>query len=429
MILTTAFIVARNSLPMNMQDFLMTMPRLTLLVFLCSLLSGTSPVFAQSPPVQSDPAPDIRIISFSAERGYIVGASPVILLCVIKNMGVAPLPEKTLRVRCFALSGLDYTSGETRPVLPALAPKQTIAFRWQLGVRETKGALVAGALIEAVGALPPNLILPGNRSVVTTIPRLSRLPAVGTYNPKPLDPPKASEEGFIGNERVALWVFQGERQQPALLLAVREEASWRAVTLAVPLLAIQSGEEGQQPWWETFRWRNSTVKNETDSATLTLNGTFGTRWKANLTFEAKRDTSAIDVTLRLIPIRPVRLYGVRLPNMIDEFTKPETTTKADGSEIGVTYSEPVLPENSPVVANRTNGITYGMTWTENSPFPNGTWEPSPLANSILYPVLGAQWTAPASGLLILPGATVEISFRVFALSASETVKDALRFVK
>lgn len=390
---------------------------------------GTNSVFAQSPPAKSNPAPDIRIISFSAERGYVVGAVPVTLLCVVKNVGDAPLPEKTLRVRCFALSGLEYTAGETRPVLPALAPKQTVAFRWQLGVRETKGAVVAGALIEAVGVLPPNLILPGNRSVVTTVLRLSRLPSVGTYNPKPLDPPKASDEGFVGNERVALWVSQGERQQPALLLAVREEASWRAVTLSAPLLEIQSGEEGQQPWWETFRWRNSTVKNETDAAALTLNGTFGTRWKANVTFEAKRDTSAIDVTLHLIAVRPVRLYGVRLPNMIDEFTKPETTTKADGSEIGIVYAEPVLPGNSSVVANRSNGITYGMTWTENSPFPNGTWEPSPLANSTLYPILSAHWTAPASGLLILPGATVEISFRIFALAPSETVKDALRFVK
>ena len=407
----------------------MIMPRLTLLLLLCSVLLGTHSVFAQSQPAKSNPAPNIRIISFSAERGFVVGSSPVTLLCVIKNVVDAPLPEKTLRVRCFALSGLEYTSGETRPILPALAPKQTVAFRWQLGVREAKGAMVAGALIEAVGALPPSLTLPGNRSVVTTILRLPRLPSVGTYNPKPTDPPKADDEGFIGNERVALWVFQGERQQPALLMAVREEASWRTVTLAVPLLEIQCGEEGQQPWWETFRWRNSAVKNEIDSATLTLNGTFGTRWKANLTFEAKRDTSAIEVTLRLIPIRAVRLYGVRLPNMIDEFTKPDTTTKADGSEIGITYAEPILPENSPVVANRNNGITYGMAWTENSPFPNGNWQPSPLTNSTLYPLLSAQWTAPASGLLILPGATVEIRFRVFALSPSETVKDALRFVK
>lgn len=414
---------------MNMRNFLMIMLRLTLFLLLCSLFVEIRPVFAQLPTAQSTPSPDIRIISFSAERGYILGASPVTLLCVVKNVGDAPLTEKTLRVRCFALSGLEYTSGETRPLLPTLAPKQTVAFRWQLGVREAKGAVVAGALIEAAGVLPANRVLPGNRSVVTTILRLPRPPAVGSYNPKPVDPPKASDEGFIGNDRIALWLFQGERQQPALLMAAREATGWRALTVSAPLLEIQSGEEGQQPWWETFRWRNSTVKNEIDSATLTLNGVFGTRWRANLVFEAKRGTSAIDATLRLIPIRPVRLYGVRLPNMIDEYTKPEAQSKADGSEIGITYSEPMLPEKSPVVANRNNGITYGLTWMENLPFPNGTWEPSPLANSTLYPTLSAQWTAPANGLLILPGATVEISFRLFALTPSETVKDALRFVK
>ena len=374
--------------------------------------------------------PDIRIISFGAEEGFVLGGRPVTLLCVIKNMGEIPLSEKTLRVRCFALSGLDYTSGDTRPMVPLLAPKQSVAFRWRLGVREAKGAVVAGALLEATGTLPPNAPLPGNRSVVATIPRYAKLPAGSLYAPEPTDPPKADADGFLGNDRICLWFANSDRQQPLLILKAREDKVWRTLGTALPLVEVQSGEEGQQPWWEGFRWRSNAVSGgDKDTAALTLTGTLGTRWKASLTFEAKRDTAAIEATLRLIPIRQVRLYGVRLPTLLSDSAKPDAQSKADGSPISIIFNEPVLPEKSPVVANRTEGITYGMSWTESAPFPNGSWEPSPLANATLFPLLGAQWTAPTGGLVIQPGATVEIPFRIFALSASESVKDALRFVK
>jgi hypothetical protein len=43
------------------------------------------------------------------------------------------------------------------------------------------------------------------------------------------------------------------------------------------------------------------------------------------------------------------------------------------------------------------------------------------------PLPGAQWD-DARGTVILPGAAVEIPFRLFASGPSDTLRDALRFV-
>src|SRR5450631_3166121 len=54
---------------------------------------------APTKPITSISLPDIRVDYFGAEKGYAVGSNAVTMLCVLRNVGRAALPEGTLRVR------------------------------------------------------------------------------------------------------------------------------------------------------------------------------------------------------------------------------------------------------------------------------------------------------------------------------------------
>src|SRR5215469_3853467 len=47
------------------------------------------------------PSPDVRVEYFGSARGYVVGTDDVDVLCVVRNDGSSPLPDRSLRVRCY----------------------------------------------------------------------------------------------------------------------------------------------------------------------------------------------------------------------------------------------------------------------------------------------------------------------------------------
>jgi hypothetical protein len=214
---------------------------------------------------------------------------------------------------------------------------------------------------------------------------------------------------------------------PTLLLCGKEASGWRGLAVGSPLASLRSGEDGQVAWWETFRWRESRVRVERDVATLTLLGNIGTRWQAELVFEARRDTAALSGRLRLKPLRLMRLFSVLLPRLQADNSRATASARADGSAQPLTNAEPLLPETARVVADRANGITFGLTWPSAEPQPGWKWSRLAAGDATVAPLPGAQWD-DARGSVILPGATVEVPFRLFASGPSDTLRDALRFV-
>jgi hypothetical protein len=402
-------------------------------------------VHAQSgqPEAISPPAPEVRVEFFGPERGYTVGSQSVTLLCVVRNVGAAPLPENALRLRCLAMAGLEYTTGDTRPTLPALAQNQAAAFRWRLSPTNGQGPMVAAALLENVTMAGgpaadggPNTTLfvaipAASRASLTVIPRLSGLSRAGSMTLPPGAAPRAvatEDDAWLVNDRVQVRVIAGERRFPVLLLAVKEGAGWKTVATSVPCAEVMAGEDGQLPWWETFRWRESRPRNEKTGATLTLVGDIGKRWRAELILESKPGTAAIDGRLRLIPLRTLRFYGVRLPRLLPVGDDTNSSLKADGSPLSVVQNEPILPEGARVGAARSNGVTFGIAWPATPPLADWKWNRLPLSDTNLLSVLGAEWDGPDSGGIIQPGATVDFTFRLFAFGPSDSLKDALRFM-
>jgi hypothetical protein len=406
--------------------------------------------------------PEARVEFFGAERGYTVGQANVTLLCVVRNVGTAPLPENALRLRLFPVAGLDYTSGETVPRLPALEVNQAVAVRWRLAPLAEKGPLVAGLLLEKApppaaqsgasravsqeprGAVslagqpsaPPivsanSLLEIAPRTYLAVVPRFATAPSAGSLSAKPGSPPTAeadASQAWVGNDRVGVRVIAAERRLPALLLLGKEGTAWRVVATGTPLAQARSGEEGQLPWWQTFRWRSARTTHDKDSATLTLIGTCGIGWRAELSLTAQRDSSALNGVLRLTALLPQRLSGVQWPLLLTGSEEPNAAPpRADGTPLPVAAEPALLPEHARVVTARQHGITFGLSWPSALPLPGWQSAPLPAGDGDRARILGALCEAEERGALISRGATVEFPFRLFAFAPSDTVRDALRF--
>jgi hypothetical protein len=394
---------------------------------------------APAPP-STQPTPQVRVEYFGAERGYTVGHSDVVLLCVVRNIGITPVPEKTLRLHCYPVAGLDYTQGDLAPDLPALAPNQAVAFRWRLTPSESRQALIAAAQVENQGPSAPILNRPSSEPPVTltVVPHFDSPPRFGAPIAGADLIPQAGavrSEAWLSGNRVALRLLASDRDEPLLLLAARAGAVWQLVATGLPLARVRACEDGQTPWWATFRWRRAQTREEKDRATLTLSGNIGSGWNADIILEARRDTSAIEGRLRLTARRTLRLYAVQLPRLMataPDNADPQTApVRADGSPTLLPEADPtLLPDDARVMAARQSGVTYGLTWPLNPPFAGWTWNrlPSP-GNGMTAPgAVGAFADRASNGEVVLPGASVEVPFRLFAFGPSDTIRDALRFI-
>ena len=377
------------------------------------------------------------------------------MLCVVRNVGDGPLPEHTVRLHCLVLSGLDYTAGDTLPVLPAMARNQALAYRWRLAPDTNPTPLVAAVLLEDAPAQPSQPAPPvqpvsgthsapedaaqsvspvwtaESRVTVAGIPRVSGPLRQGTFVLPPSSPPGAhlqDEGAWLGNDRTALRVIPGERRQPMLLLTARSGKNWISAAAGLAAAALTSGEDGQVPWQQVFRWEDTAVREDKDSAAIELIGRIGTQWAARIRFNLPRDTSALHCALRLTALRDMRLYSVSLPSLMPEIPAPGSPSfHADGSSSPVASDDPLLPDSDHIAADRRAGVTFGVAWPASSSLADGAWGPLPSGDAFSAPLLGGVWRS-AHGAVIQRGAAIEFPFRLFAFGPSDTVKDAARFV-
>lgn len=163
---------------------------------------------------------------------------------------------------------------------------------------------------------------------------------------------------------------------------------------------------------------------------MTLFGTIGQRWNAELTFETRADTGVIYGRARLTARRNMRLYGVMLPRLQAASPAPSAgRPRADGS------AELLPPDTSPVAAeplvsaDNTGSVTYGIAWPSTCAITD--WHPKrlPVGDVDHLRILGADWSGDDRGELCQAGGAVEFSFKIFAIAQSYTVRDALRYAQ
>lgn len=410
-------------------------------------MAGPPAAWAQPSSTQSALHSDVRVEYFGAERGYLVGQDNLTLLCVVRNFGPTPLGDSALRLRCTPISGLDYTSGNLTPTLPALATNQAVAYRWRFAPTDALAPLIASVILESISpeassgstASGPHLsdIHPADSHPVeppqvtlTTVLRYTHPPRFGDQPAEKDGTPRAffgADEAFVGNDRVGLHVVANDKSQPILLLAGRLANAWVPVASFLPVLALKSGEEGQLPWWESFRWRDTRCGGTKQAASITLVGTLGNHWRAELTLEARRDTAVLSARLHLVALRPMRCLSLQLPRLLTiAEDRPRTASRADGTAIVVPDSPSLLPDDTRGLSGRANSVTFGLAWPATTPLADGRWTPLRTGDgsSIIDAV---QCDAGGAGVPIPKGGSLDTTFRLFAHAPSDTIRDALRF--
>jgi hypothetical protein len=402
------------------------------------------------------PKPDLRVEYFGAERGYSVGTDNVSVLCILRNVGTAPLPANSVRLYCYPLVGLDYTSGEIKPVLPELAPGQSVAFRWQLAPGNGQSKLLTAVMLQsntptsvpvpdpvpnsgggpqAVGAAPPPDAAPAPsdlpRALLAVIPHFASPPNLGNIRAGsafgPLSVARPGE-AWLANDRVSLHVRSAVGEDAVLSLAAKEGADWRVLATVNSLVEILSSEDGQKAWWHRFQWQRTFARANRDDGTLILTGTEGARWSVEFIATTHRDTGVVDGKILLTARQTTRLFGIRLPGMLVQTDPPGGGLgRADGRSIALPSEDPAVPDAPRIVAAHRGGVTFGLAWPSRMPMEGWTTEALANGNTSLVASLGGVWNSLDRGDLILAGTTVEIPFRFFAYAPSDTVHDAQRF--
>lgn len=360
------------------------------------------------------------------------------MLCLLKNTGAAPSVENTLRLRCYTLAGLDYTTGETWPVLPAIGAGQTLAYRWVLVPSANSGPLVASALLtENKPANPiasgPKMPAPASfapQAILTVIPRLEaelKLDPPSLQNKAAPQAIAGDNSAWIGNERIGLRIVAAGNREPILLLGGKSSAEWKPLALSAALFSVLSGEPGQIPWRQTFHWRDSRLTSNATTAALTLSGVLGTQWRGEIILQTQSGTAAIQGVLRLTSRRLMRLYDFQLPRLLARDAARPLPGAANGTPFDLSALPAVLPEAARIAAAKNGAFTFGIAWPKNFAYANWTAEKNPVVPLTDFPLLGAAWRS-GQGTLMQPGETIEVSFRLFAYAPSETLRDALRFL-
>ena len=398
--------------------------------------------------------PELQVEYFGAERGYSVGTENVSILCILRNAGTALLPANSVRLYCYPLVGLDYTSGEIKPTLPELAPGQSVAFRWQLapgaGSRLLTAVMMqsdaAGPETVSAGkgepaggraAPPPNAPAPTAplvdlpRAVLAAIPHFASQPALGSIRAGTAAGPVAVArpgEVWLANDRVSLHVRSAAGEEAVLSLAAKEGPNWRVLATVNSLIEVLASEDGQKAWWHRFRWQETAARAGRDDGSMTLSGDAGTRWTAEFTARTHRDTGVIEGRIRLTARQTTRLFGVRLPGLLVQTDPPGGGLgRADGRAIALPAEVPAAPEAPRMAAAHRGGVTFGLAWPAHAPLEGWTTEVQVSGNTSLVSSLGGIWTSLERGDLVPAGATIEIPFRFFAFAPSDTVHDAQRF--
>lgn len=380
---------------------------LTGLLWLCAWATTAQPDSDTLPET-----PQLQIESFAPSRAYAVGMDSVTMVAVIRNIGSTALLADTVTASIFCLSGLEYLEGIVSPKLPALEPGATATFKWRLKPISEEAPLVTALTLQIPGQSPIVRIVPIQH--FTTPPRGDS----ATVSKRPVAY-VGRGEGVIENDRVRARIIITSSNVPVLFLSARTSGGWRQVGVSLPLAEVLSAEGGQRPWWEVLRYSSMRALNGEGIAALSLSGGFGVRWRTTLEVALRADTAALDLRLRLSPLRPLNLAGLRfLPLLAGEGSFGNAASELLAFTIN---------EAGSTAAVRWGEITVGALWLGTPPLT--TWQigPMPAVSEVDYRLLGMEMQAAGAPTTLQPGKLIEIRGRLFALSPSKTVQDAHLF--
>ena len=342
-------------------------------------------------------ASDASLSYFGAETVLPAGANRVTVIGIVRN-GSEPLPANSLRMRLYPLTNLDYTFGETRPVLPALGPNQTATCRWTLSTKSGDSAATVAVFLESVR---PDFAF-------RTQTRIALLPFLGPTGPEIAAPTvkisTAPGAPPVFADLLKLRAYKDADGNAALGVFVREGKYWSSPAFAFPLISVSSGELGQNPWEEPFRLLKTRIIPAPTSTTLLLSGEIGRRWTAEVEIEILRDTVAANGKVRLIARRDVVLSSLALPT----FLSSVSSQPADGAPH--IDSDASAGRNERSLWTTSNNRQFGLSITDQSP----SMQLEPRLASVGKTGSSIVWSyGAAKPITISAGTKMTFPFRLF----------------
>jgi hypothetical protein len=230
----------------------------------------------------------------------------------------------------------------------------------------------------------------------------------------------APASGWADNGKVRLRAVHTNSEAAAAFLWSKTPGGWRQVAFAAPMLEVMSAEGAQEPWWEVFKAKRYSAVMDKTSATLTVSGQIGVRWRCSVAYTVRSGSSVVDCAATLSPRHRMSLSGVRLSRM----------HMGDGS-FGATISDEIQPDPARpggARAIRWGQITAGMTWPQELPLPG--WRASALAtpDGADHTLVAVEYKPTDVSATLEAGAILKLRWRVYALNPSSTVRDALKVV-
>lgn len=418
---------------------------LRIIALIAAFASAVSPLCRgqQAQPKQATPAVSrVHILYFGADGGVSAGQGDVHFTCVVRNDGALPLPEGAAHVRCFTISGLDYTSGDMRPALPEMRAGEAVAIHWRLAPTDTVTPLAAGVVllpnnVEAASATQRADSQPATQQAnvgpdyaVAVVPRVARLESLdmpATLHPGAPWARTAEGIGAVGNDRVRVEAVLSRTGSPILIESSRAVPTgpWIDTAVIFPVLLVRSAVPGARSWDKDFRCTGLHAEMPTEAGTLKLEGAVGDGWTALVTLTAQKDTCAIAGSVRVTArwsehVSSMELFGVSVPE--------HTPVPGEiGVPVEVNLKPPAFGADACVDATNVDGITTGFAWPGESPLPQWQWQRRELDGADGESHLAVRWTPPGPSADVAAGATLSLNFRLFALVGSTDVHDALRF--
>ncbi|MDE2127101.1 MAG: hypothetical protein KGJ62_10965 [Armatimonadetes bacterium] len=353
-------------------------------------------------------------------------------------------------MQCSPAFGMDYTSGNTRPMLPALPAGQAVAFRWTFDANTDGAPMAASAILKPAAlpdptainlnaaealstrAVPPAIadppVLPATIGLAE-VPMLAAQGAGETLNGPVTGIPWARTAGgigAIGNGLLRVRVSACRNGAALLSLDSGSGAAWNAAAYACGVIRVCTASPGQSAWWRRFTVATLAASETPDSAVLTLHGKVGRGWNAIITLTVTRDTGVIQGQVQLTAVRNMELATLQLPMLY-----PANADSLLNAPVGVPQPVPI-PAEEPIGARLAmvkDGSATALSWSATPPLPGWTAQPVEPATSSIPAPSGVEWSAGVTPVGVNPGTSITIPFRLLVLPGANAAAEAPRLVQ
>ena len=396
------------------------------LVSIFSICNG----YTQDTATNSSSSPDgLTILYFGPVNGVSYNFMDQTFRCVIMNNSQQMIPAGQYVVKCLPIRGLNYTSGNTIPTIPAIPAHGVVCTEWNLSLKNSGGYPLAGAYICPVqnSSQVSSSTLDDAIKLSSPIMLYSRAgfvlpshPVVKTPKVTEIDKNVLQVTGNIS----AVQFLRATNDESVFRLFTNIQGIWQPIATGCNIADLYAGEEGQQPWYHSFKITGCHSQTTGATAVITIDGMYGNLAKASVTYNISQNSSSITGTIEITALQDFQCYGIDLPVLWAH--KPVDAQMPDGSLVSLNTNSASNLSDPSIAALHTNQTTWGIIAPGVPPISGWTVVRK---SSLGQYRCALEWTAPAAGSLFQRCGSISVPFTLFAKSGSASIQDALIFLR